>query len=71
MTERDLYVSCIPQIAEIAVRCGKLSMAEYEDWKRETMESAPETVKGSIGKVLIVIDSCVLGGAHGKNTCIL
>ena len=59
MTERDLYVSCIPMIAEMIVRCRKLSGGEYEDWKKETMEHCPETVREFMGKVLTVIDKCV------------
>lgn len=61
MTEYELYVSCIPKIAEIVIRCRRLSRSEYEDWKQETMEQAPETVREFMGKVLMVIDSLVLG----------
>ena len=60
MTERELYVFYIPMIAEIAARCRKLSLMEYEDWKRETMEHCPETIKKFMGKVMITIDSVVL-----------
>ena len=66
MTERDLYVSCILMIAEMIVRCRKLSGGEYEDWKRETMEHCHETVKEFMGKVLIVIDNYVLEAAGIK-----
>lgn len=59
MTERELYVSCIPQIAEIAARCRRLSGGEYQDWKEETMEHCPDVVKGFMGKVLTVIDKYV------------
>lgn len=64
MTERELYVSCIPMIAEIITMCRRISRQDYEKWKQETMESAPETVKGFIGKVFVVIEH-VLGGADG------
>lgn len=60
MTERDLYFHCIPVIAEIAVKCCKLPKGEYEEWKQEIMVHAPETVKGFIGKVFIIIDNYVL-----------
>ena len=43
-------------IAEMAARCRRLPRSEYEDWKRETMEQAPEMVKEFISKVFIVID---------------
>lgn len=56
MTERDLYISCIPMIAEMAVRCRRLDRQEYDDWKGETIEHAPEMVKRFIGKVFIVIE---------------
>ena len=63
MTEYDLFVECIPMIAEMAARCRRLSEREYEDWKRETMGHAPEMVREFMGKVLITIDKYVLGGA--------
>ena len=49
--------------SEMAARCRRLSEGEYEDWKRETMEHAPEMVREFMGKVLITIDKYVLGGA--------
>lgn len=57
MTELDLYLQCIPMIAEIIVICRKLSVQQYEEWKRETMEAAPDTAKKFLGKVFIVISS--------------
>lgn len=60
MTERELCESCIPMIAEMVIRCRRLSGGEYQDWKRETMEHCPETVKEFMGKVLIVMDKYVL-----------
>ena len=60
MTERDLYVSCIPMIADVVVRCRKLSGGDYEDWKREFMEQCPKTAKAFMGKVMIIIDNYVL-----------
>ena len=60
MTEYDLFVSCIPMLAEIAVRCRKLDRQDYEEWKQKTMEHCPEAVKAFMGKVLIVIDKYVL-----------
>ncbi len=63
MTEYDLFVECIPMIAEMAARCRRLSEREYEGWKRETMGHAPEMVREFMVKVLITIDRYVLGGA--------
>lgn len=59
MTEYDLFVECIPMIAEMAARCRRLSGGEYQDWKEETMGHCPETVRGFMGKVLTAIDKCV------------
>lgn len=56
MTEYDLFVKCIPMIAEMAVRCRMMDLQEYEDFKCKSMESVDETVKEFVGKVLIVID---------------
>ena len=55
MTELDLYLQCIPLIAEMVIICQKLPIQQYEEWKRETMETAPESVKGFLVKVFIVI----------------
>ena len=63
MTERDLYVSSIPQIAEIAVESRRMDRKEYENWKRETLDSVPESAKAFIQKVFFVIDSLVLKGS--------
>lgn len=57
MTELDLYLQCIPLIAEMVVKCLNLSDQQYEDFKRETMEAAPESAKEFLGKVFIVISS--------------
>ena len=61
MTEYDLFVECIPMIAEMAARCRRLSRDEYEGWKRKAMEGCPEPVKGFMHKVMMTIDSLVLG----------
>lgn len=60
MTERELYVSCIPMIAEMVVMCRKLSGGEYEAWKHEVMEHCPDKVKGFMGKVMIIMDKYVV-----------
>lgn len=66
MTEYDLFVECIPMIAEMAARCRTLSREEYEGWKRETMEECPEMIKGFMHKVMTVIDSLVLEKKEGN-----
>ena len=52
MTELDLYLQHIPMIAEIVVRCRKLSAQQYEEWKRKTVEASPDAAKEFIIKVL-------------------
>lgn len=61
MTEYDLFVECIPMLAEIAARYRKLERADYEAWKQEAMEHAPDMAKEFMGKVLVCIDKVVLG----------
>ena len=56
MTEFDLFVKCIPMIAEMVIICRKLNQQDYEDFKCEAIKAAPESVKEFIGKVLTVID---------------
>lgn len=57
MSERDVYIECIPMIAEIIVLCREMSSQEYEDWKREVMENVSDKAKEFMRKVLICIDS--------------
>lgn len=60
MTEYDLFVSNIPMIAEMTVRCRRLEQRDYEDFKNEVMESASNKEKRFIRKVFIVMDKYVL-----------
>lgn len=71
MTERDLFISCIPGIAQVAAEWGKLDKQEYEERKREMLQSLPETVRGFMDKVFIVIDSLVseVQGTSGTMKC--
>ena len=57
MTELDLYLQHIPMIAEIVVRCRKLSAQQYEEWKRQTVEASPDAAKEFIIKVFTVISA--------------
>ena len=50
MTEYELFVSCIPQIAEIAARYRRLDRQDYEKFNQETMDHAPEKVKECMRK---------------------
>lgn len=56
MTEYDLFVSSIPMIAEIAIRCKYLNQQDYEAFKSGVLNSASEAVKEFVVKVFIVIE---------------
>lgn len=36
MSERDLYLMFLPQIAELIVDCQRMTPEGYEQWKQET-----------------------------------
>lgn len=59
MTEYELFVSCIPMIAEIIAECQRMPVQQYEEWKQKTLEAAPDQVRKLMEKVFIVIDSFV------------
>lgn len=60
MSEKDLFIQFIPQIAELIVEIKKMTSERYEEFKREWMEevkiNAPSAVE-FMKKVLIVIDT--------------
>lgn len=56
MTERDLFEQLIPQIAELVIEARKLSIEEFQSWKREMMEATPDRAKSFIGKIFVVIE---------------
>ncbi len=60
MSERELFIQSIPQIAEMIAEVQKMTPQRYEEFKREYLEevkvNAPSAV-GFIEKVLIVIDA--------------
>lgn len=62
MSERDLFIKLIPQIAEMIIEIQKMAPEQYEAFKREYLEevktSAPNAVE-FIEKVLIVIDTYI------------
>lgn len=57
MTERELYEHIIPQVAEMTVEARKLSSDEFQTWKRETIEAAPDIAKPFICKLFVVIEN--------------
>lgn len=56
MSERDLYLMYLPQIAEMIVSCQQMTPEGYERWKQETRESTPDEAMGFMEKVLAVVD---------------
>lgn len=56
MTERELFIQSIPQIAEMIVECRKLSEDEFQQWKSEVVREARDGAKSFIKKVIMVIE---------------
>lgn len=56
MSERDLYLMFLPQIAELIADCRQMTHEGYEQWKKETRESIPDEAVDFIEKVFVVID---------------
>ena len=56
MSERDLYLMYLPQIAEMIVDCQQMTQESYEQWKQETRESIPVDAVDFMEKVFIVTD---------------
>lgn len=55
MTERDVFVRAIPQIAYMVVEARKLTVGEFQEWYDETMQSVPDKAKPFIKKIFIVV----------------
>ena len=64
MTERELYIECIPMILEMAATCRRLPAWQYEEWKLETLKVAPDTSEGFLKKVFLIIDSMLQNGTE-------
>lgn len=56
MSERDLYLLYLSQIAELIVDCQQMDHENYEQWKRETRESIPNEAVDFMEKVFVVVD---------------
>ena len=56
MTQQDLYIHLIPEIAKIVVECKQKDNSQYEEWKRETLANTPDSVNEFMQKIMIVID---------------
>ncbi|MDE6619172.1 MAG: hypothetical protein K2K74_01530 [Lachnospiraceae bacterium] len=56
MSERDLYLMYLLQIAELIVDCQQMTQEDYEQWKTETRESVPVDSVEIMEKVFVITD---------------
>ena len=56
MTEQELYIKLIPEIAKIAEQCRKMDEEKYAAWKKEIITSTPDEVRNFIRKIKAVVD---------------
>lgn len=56
MTEQELYIKLIPEIAKIAEQCRKMDEEKYAAWKKEIITSTPDEVRNFIWKIMAVVD---------------
>ena len=56
MTEQELYIKLIPEIAKIAEQCRKMDEEMYAAWKKEIITSTPDEVRNFIRKIMAVVD---------------
>lgn len=56
MSESELYLMYQPQIAELIVSCQQMTPEGYEQWKKETRESVPDTAVDFMEKVFVITD---------------
>lgn len=56
MSERDLYLMFLLQIAELIVDCQQMTQEDYEQWKIETREYIPVDSVDFMEKVFIITD---------------
>ena len=56
MTERDVFVQAIPQIAEMVVEARKLTDEEFAQWKSGVLQDTPERIRPFIEKIYVVIE---------------
>lgn len=56
MSEKDLYLMFLLQVAELIVDCQQMTQEDYEQWKIETRESIPVDSVDFMEKVFIITD---------------
>lgn len=57
MSERDIFLMYKPQIAELIVDCGKMTVQEYSNWKNQILSTTPEAAKGFMKKIVNITDN--------------
>ena len=55
MSERDLFLMYLSQIAEMIVNCQQMTQEGYKQWKQQTRDSTPYEAKGFMEKVIEVV----------------
>lgn len=70
MSERDLFMENIPQIANLIVEVKKLSKEQYEEWKREYLKEVQIVDLKALtyaAKIVYIIDQYLQkeGAANG------
>lgn len=56
MTERDVFVQAVPQIAEMVVEARKLTDEEFAQWKSGVLQDTPERIRPFIEKIYVAIE---------------
>lgn len=61
MSEKEIFMMYIHQIADTVVLLSYFSEEEFEMWKNEAISSADERSKEFIGKVITIIEKILKG----------
>lgn len=56
MSERDLFLMYLSQIAEMIVNCQQMTQESYKQWKQQTRESTPDDAMGFMEKIFVITD---------------
>ncbi len=59
MTEYNLFIQCVPMIAEMVFRAKRMTEDQYREWRQEyenVLEVSGQERKGFAWKVLEVVD---------------
>lgn len=56
MSERDLFLMHLSQIAEMIVNCQQMTQDGYKQWKQQTRDSTPDDAIGFMEKIFVITD---------------